>query len=1135
MEKKIIKIFIASSIVELHDERNDLDSFLRRLGSKLCERYVEKGIYINIEPIRCEDVDPAISGGRMQSAIDTLLGECEVCVFLFFTRAGEYTIEEFDSALKAFRASKNGRPKIYTFFKRAGGTVEQSVTDFMNRLDKDLQHYYTVFDSIDTVKLQLLLHLSILNSEFVEVVYENGNCYVNGEKELDVAHVSQFANNSTLQEYLSELGEVEKEYFRLKGSYPFESEETNATYRNLAVRRQVLTESIEVLKKDIYNMTLAICKDEASGKPITVRMREAYRLFERGDLDGANRILNYEEIRDEYLRRKKAREDEQKKDDALYVRELRAKIRFLKADAKNPNRHSELSVIFEDAVSVAKKSLVELGVLIDHIDYLEEQGQTQKAFEEAKALEQLYESGAAEADPVEQGKLLNLLSVICYHFYDRRTEAEGYCKKAIEIFEGLSSKAPGRYDADLAENYQNAGHIFDKPGMQDTVEQFLLKSFSIREKLAAEDPERYEGWLADGHHSLSVFYYNHHENAKGLEAALKGIAIREKLAAKDPERFEPALADSCFNLGASYNAQGDAKKAEEYHLRAITIREKLVMENPLRYSEALARSYNPVAWFYLSQNQTKKADEFSLKAIAIADGLLSADPKMYSGIVADIYTEQGLNYAEQKEPWKAESFLLKALPLYEKMCEVDPERFRDKLANGYASLALFYDKNGSVDRAEEYYSKAASIEEELAGKDPDRYGGTLAVCYNGLGNVYTKRGEKEKAENYYLKSLELAEKNSMRSLAVAYNNLGWFYDSFGDTEKAEAQYLKAIAIQEKLVADNPEEYSGDLATNYRNLAVIYEKQGKSAEAEEKYLQAIAIREKLYEENPRRYAEALAGDYRCMGSFYYNLGQWEKAEPYYRKELEVGKSYAANVDLVKRYDFLAKEYEKKGMVDKAEECLLKALEKKESFGLGLDSERAVRYDKLGKFYATYRRWGLAKKYYKKAIELYTENDSYLPFRLRAQKSISDNVAKAFVGLGTVYGSCGESFNRKSCFLQAIALGKVRAKEGLIDGPEKLVSLYIEIATHYLGVKKRRAAKKYYRMAIATSEKLVAEDPEDSERISISAICYWLYAEAAKSEKYYDMAYELAKKAPDESLSKSIIEKYAKRQTAAEKRL
>ena len=252
IKNKIIKIFIGSSIDELQDERNKLDLFLTKLGKRLCEKYVDRGLYINIEPVRCEDVDPAIKGDRKQDEYNDLLRNCDICVFLFFTKAGKYTLEEFDNALDAFRSSGNVAPKIYTFFKRSGEIeVEHTVTDFMKRLDKDLQHYYSVFDSIDTVKLQLLLHLSILNSDFIAVEFEDGKCYVNGKEEKDVLNASQFANNTVLKELNSELEQIEKEYYALKGKYPCEDEELNKKYRKLAERRQVLIETIEQLKRNI--------------------------------------------------------------------------------------------------------------------------------------------------------------------------------------------------------------------------------------------------------------------------------------------------------------------------------------------------------------------------------------------------------------------------------------------------------------------------------------------------------------------------------------------------------------------------------------------------------------------------------------------------------------------------------------------------------------------------------------------------------------------------------------------------------------------------------------------------------------------------------------------------------------------
>lgn len=151
---KYIKVFIASSIVEFKKERQELAAFINSLNN-IC---VKKGIYIEL--MLCEDLGNAVAMKRKQDEYNEFIRSCQYFYILFGKKAGGYTVEEFDVALKQFQDS--GAPKIHTYFKQLpdGETAEQSIMDFRNRLDKQLDHHYSWFTRLITIKLNMLLELS---------------------------------------------------------------------------------------------------------------------------------------------------------------------------------------------------------------------------------------------------------------------------------------------------------------------------------------------------------------------------------------------------------------------------------------------------------------------------------------------------------------------------------------------------------------------------------------------------------------------------------------------------------------------------------------------------------------------------------------------------------------------------------------------------------------------------------------------------------------------------------------------------------------------------------------------------------------------------------------------------------------
>ena len=117
--KKDIYIFIGSSIVEFKSERESVENFIYRLGKEFRKNYG-----VSVEPILCPEDSPLTIGGS-QGNINEMVRKSDYCYFLFFTKAGQYTREEFEVAVEKF--SETGKPKLYTYFKELGGETAEEI------------------------------------------------------------------------------------------------------------------------------------------------------------------------------------------------------------------------------------------------------------------------------------------------------------------------------------------------------------------------------------------------------------------------------------------------------------------------------------------------------------------------------------------------------------------------------------------------------------------------------------------------------------------------------------------------------------------------------------------------------------------------------------------------------------------------------------------------------------------------------------------------------------------------------------------------------------------------------------------------------------------------------------------------
>lgn len=143
------KIFLASSS-ELREDRREFEIFINRKNKE----WASKGVFLQLE--LWEDFLDALSGTRLQDEYNKAIRDCDIFVMLFWTKVGQYTEEEFETAFGQFQATH--RPFIFTYFKDAEistGSAHKkdlmSLWAFQEKLAA-LGHFYTVYKNVDELK-----------------------------------------------------------------------------------------------------------------------------------------------------------------------------------------------------------------------------------------------------------------------------------------------------------------------------------------------------------------------------------------------------------------------------------------------------------------------------------------------------------------------------------------------------------------------------------------------------------------------------------------------------------------------------------------------------------------------------------------------------------------------------------------------------------------------------------------------------------------------------------------------------------------------------------------------------------------------------------------------------------------------
>lgn len=147
---KTIKVFIASS-KELHEERLAIPFLFQQLNRDL------KSKGIAFEPVKWEYLDASMGPLHKQEEYNIELKTCEICIALFWTRFGEYTKSEFETAYHEMLAGRNPR-KLIVYFKDAE-EISPDLKVFKDSFATEYGQFSFQFESLKTLRLNIILQL----------------------------------------------------------------------------------------------------------------------------------------------------------------------------------------------------------------------------------------------------------------------------------------------------------------------------------------------------------------------------------------------------------------------------------------------------------------------------------------------------------------------------------------------------------------------------------------------------------------------------------------------------------------------------------------------------------------------------------------------------------------------------------------------------------------------------------------------------------------------------------------------------------------------------------------------------------------------------------------------------------------
>lgn len=336
---------VVAGLKELDEDKLEFTDIMACLNEAL----IKTGI--RLRRVKCSD--------RM-AEFKKQISDCDMCLNVYWQKLSECAKDNLDYAYTSLKAGNN--PKhLYIFFKETDKDIsDKALSEFKASFEKEYGHFYCKYSNVDTLNLNFLLQLLTIGGQDIKENTKVGDGMVSfgGITIADLDRIPFSAFN--------------KEYQRLKKAYKDicnRLAEKLKEQKNNPNNEQRIKEIKELDKKKSdcqeefnkyqeYLFETALCFSKHSFELESEKLSQARELFEKGDLEGANDLLNLENlnnnsqgIRNNYKNRQKLNEkDEQIIEKILEEQLTKATIVLADSRLKLEDRIDESCRAYQNAI-----------------------------------------------------------------------------------------------------------------------------------------------------------------------------------------------------------------------------------------------------------------------------------------------------------------------------------------------------------------------------------------------------------------------------------------------------------------------------------------------------------------------------------------------------------------------------------------------------------------------------------------------------------------------------------------------------------------------------------------------------------------------------------------------------------------
>ncbi len=788
---KTIKIFLASSINDLHDERMEISSFV------CCTLQKIFGDSVKLELEMCENDSGTVSKERKQDEYNRYICESDYLFIMFWHNAGEFTVEEFRTAYEHFK--KTDKPHIIPFVKLlpAGDRGTEELARFLGYMRDELQHYYLEFRHVDTVKLRILLalardpdlHMSVELRDAQVMVNSRELTDENHQASINVENIPFYRNHEGIHRLREEVAclEEQKTAARMAVAEDPNDSAARALLYKVSARWNQLREELHKYEMQLLETSMCLTKLTTDGTLVTARTKKAIDLFEEGKLDGALDVLDMEAFESDLRLAEEIAARNRAQMEAL-VKELTTRIDILTAQGLTDRTTAEIGRLYERVKSITLEHGLGLKCVQKYMNYLNDRGDRDYAFRVGEQLYHLYKSredtdeldwaefcgdlaclyqekvlsssrvnteDAAKAEellnealsiyrPVAVDLLLmNRLKLIwnayrlanLHVFLNRYDEAEPLYKEALEHSVYLEKLVPSTMGSVIALTKRSLANVYKATGRFDSSEELYLEAMAEYRRLDLEKAGEHDASLATVCHELAELYRRHIQRYQRAEELYReALMLRRRLAAVNPSKHELDVATTCRELAMLYHGVQRYTDAEELFKESYRIYNAHMQQNKARSLSGLSTVCAFMAELYIDIYCVNSAERLLLDAVAGFHALDELTGSDHIHAVKTLQVTQQQLHRKMKTMTEKEQELAFAVSISHRLLEQDVTVFDTGLGKNYFYLFNIYRDSGRLKEADETREAMARdavfAYGRLAETEPARYRIKYAdACY----------------------------------------------------------------------------------------------------------------------------------------------------------------------------------------------------------------------------------------------------------------------------------------------------------------------------------------------------------------------------------------------------------------------